>query len=208
MPPREFTACQDYYCAPDFELMVAEVGKASRVREDVTRADVQLRPMPVKTAMLVAAKVHRKLPRVVGGMWAIALVVGGTVRGVAIVGRPVARTLDARSGEPQEYLEVNRVAVPEGLTVGGHGGPISMLYGACARAARAMGARGLLTYTHESEPGTTLRAAGWVRELDGDGQPRLFGGGQWSRPSRQRKHAADAERRHRWWTKWSEIPGS
>jgi hypothetical protein len=37
----------------------------------------------------------------------------------------------------------------------------SLLYGACWRAARALGYRRLVTYTLTTEPGTSLRAAGW-----------------------------------------------
>jgi hypothetical protein len=36
-----------------------------------------------------------------------------------------------------------------------------MLYGAIARAARALGYRRLITYTLASESGTSLRAVGW-----------------------------------------------
>ena len=37
-----------------------------------------------------------------------------------------------------------------------------MLYAAAARAAKAMGYRKIITYTLDTEPGTSLRAAGWV----------------------------------------------
>lgn len=37
----------------------------------------------------------------------------------------------------------------------------SFLYGAAARAARTLGYQKIITYTLDSEPGTTLRAAGW-----------------------------------------------
>jgi len=36
-----------------------------------------------------------------------------------------------------------------------------MLYGACWRAWRAMGGKRLITYTLQTEPGTSLRGAGW-----------------------------------------------
>ena len=54
-----------------------------------------------------------------------------------------------------------------------------MLYGACWRACRALGYRRLITYTLDSEPGTSLVAAGW----------RVVGvvkGQSWSVPSRPR----------------------
>lgn len=74
----------------------------------------------------------------------------GTVRGVAIIGRPVGRYLD-----DGQTLEVNRVATD------GCPNACSALYGAARRATFALGYRRLITYTLVSEPGTSLRAAGW-----------------------------------------------
>ena len=37
-----------------------------------------------------------------------------------------------------------------------------MLYAAAARAAKAMGYRKIITYTLDTEPGASLRAAGWT----------------------------------------------
>ena len=47
------------------------------------------------------------------------------------------------------------------------------------RAAKALGYRRLITYTLNTEPGTSLRGAGW--KLIGE-----RGGGSWSVPSRPR----------------------
>lgn len=120
--------------------------------------------------------------------------------GVALVGAPVARMLadTKQPGEdwppPAETLEVVRVAVIEGVKNG-----CSMLYGAVSRAARAMGASNLLTYIEENEPGTTMKASGWVEDNG------LFGGGQADRPSRPRKMRSsdDACKRRRFWAPWS-----
>lgn len=93
------------------------------------------------------------------------------VCGVAIVGRPVARAL-----QDGYTAEVNRVATD------GTPNACSMLYATCWRAARALGYRRLVTYTFASEPGTSLRAAGWrvVGETQGrswdtptSGRPRV-----------------------------------
>ena len=51
-----------------------------------------------------------------------------------------------------------------------------MLYAAAWRATRAMGYQKLITYILDSEPGTSLRAAGW--KLIGKA-----GGGTWNRPN-------------------------
>jgi hypothetical protein len=89
----------------------------------------------------------------------------GTVRGVAIVGRPVARPLDDGL-----TLEVNRVATD------GCKNACSALYGAARRAAFALGYRRLITYTLDTEPGTSLVAAGW--KCLGKA-----GGGSWHTPA-------------------------
>lgn len=92
------------------------------------------------------------------------------LRAVAIVGRPVARHFDDGM-----TLEVNRVATD------GTKNANSMLYGACARAAFALGYRRLVTYTRKDEWGASLRAAGWKVIAE---RPPNKG---WSMPSRPRK---------------------
>src|ERR1035441_8056475 len=71
--------------------------------------------------------------------------------GVAIVGRPVARRLD-----DGETLEVTR------LCTDGTPNACSFLYGACRRAAFALGYGRIGTYTLQDEGGASLRAAGWT----------------------------------------------
>ena len=110
---------------------------------------------------------HHRPPR--GHKFSIAVAdESGTVRGVAIVGRPVARRL-----QDGWTLEVTRVATD------GCPNASSALYGACRRAAWALGYRRLITYTLPSESGASLRGAGY----------RLIGkagGGSWDTPSRPR----------------------
>jgi hypothetical protein len=125
------------------------------------------------------------LPRVQGAMWAVgAYNDDDFLVGVALVGHP------ARVWQ-HDTLAVLRVAVIEG-----NRNACSMLYGACSRAARAMGADNLVTYTHSDELGTTLRAAGWVCDGATDG-------GEHSRPSRPRAAAVDASPKMRWFAPWS-----
>ena len=124
-------------------------------------------------------------------MWCIGLWRDDEMRGLAVVGRPIARLLGSPARSRIALLEVLRVAVLEDTPNG-----CSLLYGACARAARAMGADGILTYIHSDEPGTSLRAAGWV--MDG-----ATGGGEWSREGRQRALVLDAKPKIRWWAAWS-----
>jgi hypothetical protein len=97
----------------------------------------------------------------------------GKVRGVAMIGRPVARNSD--NGYT---LEVNRVCTD------GARNACSMLYGAAWRAAKSLGYRRLITYTLPEEGGASVRAAGW--KLIGE-----RGGGNWNVPSRPRIDTAE-----------------
>jgi hypothetical protein len=151
-----------------------------------------LQPYPIRRAMEFNRDVHRRRQKIQGGLWAVAVKRSGAVVGVAIVGRP-CRALD----EECSVLVVTRVAcLPGDASPSGHKGCCSMLYGACSRAARAMGAAALFTYTDLDEPGTSLKAAGWAD----DG---LTGGGEWDRPSRQRELAFCAAPKRRWRAPWS-----
>ena len=75
------------------------------------------------------------------------------MHGVAICSNPVARNADDGL-----TLEVSR------LCTDGTPNACSMLYGACARIAKDMGFKKIQTYILESEPGTSLRASGWICE--------------------------------------------
>lgn len=77
----------------------------------------------------------------------------GALVGVAIAGHPVARMADDGL-----TIEIYR------LTTTGNRNACSMLYGAACRAAAAMGYRVAITYTLADEPGTSLRAAGFVED--------------------------------------------
>jgi hypothetical protein len=74
----------------------------------------------------------------------------------AICGRPTNRNND--DGQTVEVLR---------LASDGTRNACSFLYGAAARVAREMGAAEIVTYTLESESGSSLRAAGWNRDRDG-----------------------------------------
>jgi hypothetical protein len=93
----------------------------------------------------------------------------GVLHGVAIVGRPSARHSDDGA-----TLEVTRVATDETFDAG------SMLYGACRRAAFALGYTRLITFTQAGESGASLRGAGWRVVAE---RPANAG---WDRPSRPR----------------------
>lgn len=125
-------------------------------------------PLELSDANEFVARHHRHHRAVVGHKFSIGAMLGDVLVGVAIVGRPVSR-----HRQDGWTLEVTR------LCTDGTKNACSFLYGACARAAFALGFRKIGTYILSSEPGTSLQAAGW--RLIGE-----RGGGSWSVPSRPR----------------------
>ena len=126
-------------------------------------------PCELAEANAFVAQHHRHHGRVVSHRYSLAAAdETGTVRGVAIIGRPSARMLcDGWT------VEVTRVATD------GCPNACSALYAAAWKAARAMGYRRLVTYILDTEPGTSLRALGW-KDIG------VCGGGSWNRAERPR----------------------
>lgn len=121
--------------------------------DQIGQPEVRLAIVPISfsEAALFVKRVHRHHPSPTGHKFSIATAdEAGVVRGVAIIGRPVAR-----GNDNGWTLEVSRVATD------GAKNACSILYGAAWRAAKALGYQKLITYTLTSEPGTSLRAAGW-----------------------------------------------
>jgi hypothetical protein len=114
---------------------------------------MSLRIVPVSFADACAfvAEHHRHHQPPVGHKFSIGVADGAQLVGVAIVGRPVSRVIAAEGGT----LEVIRSATD------GTRNANSMLYGACRRAAFALGYDRLITYTQDGESGASLRAAGY-----------------------------------------------
>lgn len=134
-------------------------------------AIVRVEPTTIKAANAFVAVHHRHHKPVHAARFALCAVGDGEIHGVAIVGRPVARLLD--DGLTAEVVRLATDGTPNAC---------SMLYGACWRSWRAMGGQRMVTYILESEPGTSLRAAGW-RDAG------AAGGGEWDRPNRARQAA-------------------
>ena len=109
-------------------------------------------PCTITRAKEFVRNYHRHNKPPVGGLFAIGLKEEGSLVGVAIVGRPVARML-----QDGETCEVTRLCVlpdaPRNAS--------SKLYGAARRAAQALGYSRCITYTLQSESGASLRGAGW-----------------------------------------------
>ena len=110
-----------------------------------------LTPITLREANAFVDRHHRHHKAVTGHKFSIGCSQDDQLVGVAIMGRPVSRYLDDGL-----TLEVNRLCTTEEKNV------CSMLYAAAARAAKAMGYRKIITYTLDTEPGTSLRAAGWM----------------------------------------------
>ena len=113
----------------------------------------QLRIVPVSfdDACGFVAMWHRHHKPPAGHKFSIGVVTPDDVlRGVAMVGRPVARSYDDGL-----TLEVNRSATD------GTPNANSALYGAALRATKALCYGRLVTYTQAGESGSSLRAAGW-----------------------------------------------
>ena len=137
--------------------------------------------MPLSEANAFVSQHHRHHGPVVGHRFSLGVAdADGQVRGVAIVGRPVARSLDDGL-----TLEVTRVATD------GAKDACSALYGACRRAVFALGYRKLVTYTLASERGVSLKAVGF----------RVVGevrGRSWSCTSRPRVDKTPMQNKIRW----------
>ena len=141
-----------------------------------------LRPITLTAARQLVAQLHRHLPHVQGGLFAVACQDAEQIRGVAIVGRP-----SAREDQDGWTCEVVRCATD------GARNACSLLYGACWRAARAHGYRRLVTFTlgvDAGETGASLRAAGF-RHV------RTTRGGAWTRADRPRADHHTTPK-HRW----------
>ena len=130
---------------------------------------LQLAPISFDDAADFVRRHHRHHTPPVGHKFSIAALDDGELVGVVIVGRPVARRRD-----DGKTLEVTRLC-----TVGAKNA-CSLLYGAAARAAFALGYSRIGTYILKRETGASLAAAGWKLIAETPGR-------SWSVPSRPRE---------------------
>ena len=115
-------------------------------------------PLTLPQANEAISRWHRHHAPLPGGFgwFCVGAVDGALLVGAAIAGRPTNRNNDDR-----QTVEVLRVAT------NGTRNACSLLLGACARAAKAVGAWRCITYTLDVESGASLRAVGWERQADG-----------------------------------------
>ena len=131
---------------------------------------LKIRPIKLRDANRYVAEHHRHNMPTNGHKFSIACYDGDRLCGVAIAGQPVARKLDDGL-----TIEIRRVCTD------GTRNACSILYGACSRCAKEMGYKRVVTYTLLSEPGTSLKAAGFVQKCVGGG------GTSWNVPGRPRE---------------------
>lgn len=130
---------------------------------------MRVRPITLRAASRYIAEHHRHSDPTRGWLFGCQVVdADGTCHGVGVAGRPIGR--HSQDGATIEILRNCTDGTPNAA---------SMIYGALCRAARALGYERAMTFTLASEPGTSLRAAGFERDGDVPAQP-------WTRPSRPR----------------------
>lgn len=138
-------------------------------------------PVSQKAANAWVNQTHRHLSAPRGDLFRVGLEVRSEFVAVGIAGRPCRALQDGRTAE------LTRVASIAASDVNA----CSVLYGALRRAGIALGYKRFVTYTLPSEPGTSLKAAGF----DDDG---LTDGGEWDRPSRRRRATEQSSQKRRW----------
>ena len=142
--------------------------------------NLQVVPVSLRDANAYVAQKHRHHGPTRGHKFSIGVTDGEQLRGVAIVGRPLARKLD--NGQIAEVLRVCSDGTPN---------VCSMLLGACRRAALAMGYKKIVTYTLNSESGASLKAAGFKAT-------KRVSGASWSRQGREREDKHPLDDKIRW----------
>lgn len=134
---------------------------------------LEAKPCTLRQANDLVDDLHRHHDPVTGHRFSVSAWAGNKLVGVAIVGRPVGPNVPQYS-----VAEVTR------LVTDGTRNACSFLYARCARADEAIGFDWIQTYTLQSEPGTSLRACGWIC----DGVVRKDGKGWTNRPGRKDKN--------------------
>lgn len=137
-------------------------------------------PIFQKEAFAFVVKHHNHHEEPVGSIFQTAIHDGNEIVGVAIVGRPSGPKLDDGF-----TVEVTRLCVlrdrkiPNGC---------SMLYGVCTRISKDLGYKKIVTFTLMSEPGTSLKASGWILEAENVG-----GSGKWNKSVERQNKKPDID---------------
>lgn len=150
--------------------------------------DYRLRvdPLPFAQAREFVRIHHRHCKPPVGWRFGAGCWNGRTLIGVIMVGRPVARMLDAHT-----IVEVNRLCLDFTQPAPLRFNAVSKLLSYAAREARIRGFSRIITYTLGHESGHSLRASGWT-------PTRRSRGGSWSRKRRPRNGDTPESAKQRW----------
>ena len=149
----------------------------------MTKLTVQ--PITLRKANEFVTAHHRHNKKTQGHRYSLCALSGGVIVGVAIVGRPIARNLDDGL-----TAEITRVCVLDDAPKNTN----SFLYGRCWRVWQQMGGKRMITYTLQSESGSSLRAVNW--KILGEVKPQKGG---WDRDSRKREWQEIFEKKkYRW----------
>lgn len=138
-----------------------------------------IRPITLRSANEFVKNYHRHHKPTTGHKFSVACYDNERLCGVAICGRPVARYYDNGM-----VLEINR------LCTDGTKNACSILYGACARIAKDMGYKKIITYILKSENGASLKASNFVCEGEAGGE--IWTG------KRNRDNGVPKEKKIRW----------
>jgi len=146
-------------------------------------------PMTLPAANALVDQWHRHHAPIPGGFawFCIGAVAAGRIVGVAICGRPTNRNNDNR-----QTVEVLRLATD------GTPNACSALLAASAKAAKAIGAQRIITYTLTEESGASLRGAGWICESADTGR-------SWWTHGTTRPTAVDREHMQKSKSRWARV---
>jgi hypothetical protein len=142
-------------------------------------------PLHLRQANELVAQWHRHHSPIRVAKFSIGASKDGVMVGAAICMRPACPSLDDGT-----VVEVCR------LVTDGTDNACSLLYSTCAKIAKLMGYARIQTYILDSEPGTSLKAAGWVCEKTGcGGTPQ---GMRTNRPNGHEVTPITFEKKQRW----------
>lgn len=110
---------------------------------------MELIHIELREANAFVERFHRHHKRIQGHRFSLGVELDGQLLGVVIVGRPVG------GAHQSDWVEVTRCCT--------NGAPnaCSFLYGASARAAKALGFDRIQTFILQDELGSSLKASGW-----------------------------------------------
>jgi hypothetical protein len=147
---------------------------------------LEIVPFTLREANEFVEAFHRHNGRTArnGGKFAIGLRHGTDLVGVAIVGNPLsAKYMDGFTAEVLRTC--TRPEAPLGA--------VSKLYAVCWRAWQALGGRKLITYTLQTESGSSLKGAGW--RIVGQSKPI---GDNWNKQDWRQWQPIYGQKKFRW----------